>query len=52
VTLLVAVPGLRSVGRRIADAQPGRLVLAIVAELLSCLGSIVAVEPISLASRL
>jgi uncharacterized membrane protein YbhN (UPF0104 family) len=39
--LLLAVPGLRSAGERITDANPALVVLGIVFELLSCAGYVV-----------
>lgn len=44
IVLLTAVPGLRGVGDRIAEAQPGWIALAIVLELLSCVGYVLAFE--------
>jgi uncharacterized membrane protein YbhN (UPF0104 family) len=40
--LLLAVPGLRDVGEKIADVAPGWIALAIVLELLSCAGYVLA----------
>ncbi len=44
VALLLAVPGLRSAGERITDANGGWLAAAIVLELLSCAGYVVLFE--------
>jgi uncharacterized protein (TIRG00374 family) len=41
IALLLAVPGLRSVAERIADAQPEWVALAIVLEVLSCVGYVI-----------
>ncbi len=41
IALILAVPGLRSVGERITDAQPGWVALAVALELLSCAGYVV-----------
>jgi uncharacterized membrane protein YbhN (UPF0104 family) len=42
VGLLLAVPGLHGVGDAVADMRPGWLVLAVVLEVLSCLGYVLA----------
>jgi uncharacterized protein (TIRG00374 family) len=44
IVLLSAVPSLQGVGERITNIQPGWVSLAIVLELLSCLGYVVAFE--------
>src|SRR6266851_3137791 len=44
VGLLLGVPGLRSAGERITDANPAWLVAGVVLEILSCLGYVVLFE--------
>jgi uncharacterized membrane protein YbhN (UPF0104 family) len=44
VGLLLGVPGLRSAGERITDANPAWLVAGVVMEILSCLGYVVLFE--------
>lgn len=42
VSLLLAIPGLHGVANQVADMQPGWLVVAVVLEILSCVGYILA----------
>jgi uncharacterized membrane protein YbhN (UPF0104 family) len=44
VALLLAVPGLQGVANRIADVSPGWIVLAVVLEVASCVGYVLAFE--------
>ena len=46
VGLLKAVPGLRGVGRTLSRISPGWLVLAVVLEILSCLGYVIAFQQV------
>lgn len=46
IGVLMAVPGLSSVGRRLSDIDGGWIVLAVVLELLSCLGYVLAFQTV------
>ena len=42
VSLLLAIPGLHGVADQVAEMQPGWLVVAVVLEVLSCVGYVIA----------